>query len=264
MILLLITGLVAHAQTANLNKECFEQNKARSCVRLGTTLWQKPETRVEAQKAFVKGCELKEESACALKDMKVAANAGAAPAATPTPMPSAAPSAPAVVPAPMPTTKAAAPTPAPIPTPSSEPSKGNPPTHGTPALTETPAQAKAPAKTTNSAIKKTGPASYKVSRAAALGYAQDLPTTLAGARMEAKTGAGGVVEGYKFAEVHSGSVFEALGFAKEDIVTHVNGRAVNSPAQATAMLPSLAWLERYEIKLIRGGKPQVFKYQMTE
>lgn len=52
-----------------LNKECFQQKKGRSCVKLGTTLWQTPARRAEARAAFAKGCELKIESACTLKDM---------------------------------------------------------------------------------------------------------------------------------------------------------------------------------------------------
>lgn len=54
-----------------LNKECFRQNKGRSCVRLGTTLWQSEEKRADARRAFAKGCELKIESACTLKEMGV-------------------------------------------------------------------------------------------------------------------------------------------------------------------------------------------------
>lgn len=261
MIYLLLTGLVAFAQTANLQKECFEQNKARSCVRLGTTLWQKPESREEAKKAFVKGCELKEESACALKEMKVAA--------APAPVPKAAAdskAATATAPAAglktageaKPAAEVKATTDVKVTPDVKAATEANSPS----ADTKTSETAKPAAKV--GAIQKTGPTTFKVSRSAALGYAKNLEATLASATMEAKAGANGAVEGYRFVDIQNGSVFEALGFTKEDVVTHVNGRAVNSPSQATAMLPSLAWLERYEIKFIRGGKPQVHKYQMTE
>ena len=55
-----------------LHKECFRQDKGRSCVRLGTTLWQDLQQRNEARAAFAKGCQLKVESACTLKDLGVA------------------------------------------------------------------------------------------------------------------------------------------------------------------------------------------------
>lgn len=54
---------------SDLNKECFQQKNGRSCVKLGTTLWQTPTKRDQARAAFTKGCELKQESACTLKDM---------------------------------------------------------------------------------------------------------------------------------------------------------------------------------------------------
>ncbi len=59
---------------AELNKQCFEQNKPRACVKLGTTLWQTPANRSRATAAFRKGCELKEESACTLAKMPSGVN----------------------------------------------------------------------------------------------------------------------------------------------------------------------------------------------
>jgi len=188
----------AAAETADLHKECFAQNKGRSCVRLGTTLWQTPASRDEARKAFAKGCELKVESACALKDLKPAAAAAA----------------------------------------------------------EKPPETKA--------VQKKGADLFIVSRSAALSYAADMQNTLSTAKMEAEKKPSGAVSGYRFVEIEEGSVFAALGFLVKDIVTHVNGRAITSPSEATAMLPGLAYKDRFAVQIIRGGKNAVQNYQLVD
>lgn len=73
ILFVVVTGAsisLSQAEDQNaLHKECFRQSKGRSCVRLGTSLWQDPQQRNEARAAFAKGCQLKVESACTLKDM---------------------------------------------------------------------------------------------------------------------------------------------------------------------------------------------------
>ncbi len=205
MILFTILLAIAHADDSALRKECYEQSKGRSCVSLGTALWQNKLTRDDARKAFTKGCELKEESACTLKNLK-SKDSGA------------------VVAAP----------------------------------------GKAEAVFIPKGIKSTGLNQFTVQRSAALAYAQDLPNVLAQAKMQEQKLENGTVQGFRFKEIEKPSVFDSLGFHKEDVITHVNGRAVNSASQATAMLPSLAYQQRYEIKIIRAGKTVVNKYQVVD
>jgi len=78
--------LQAHADEAQLHKDCFSKNRAHACVQLGTTLWQVVDRRPDALKAFKKGCELHEESACQLKDLQLTQTTKSAPTATPAPM----------------------------------------------------------------------------------------------------------------------------------------------------------------------------------
>ncbi len=73
-----------HATTGEtLHDECFKQNKARSCVQLGTGLWQTPARRPEAIAAFQKGCALKEPSACTLKNLQIGPAQTTAPVQSP-------------------------------------------------------------------------------------------------------------------------------------------------------------------------------------
>lgn len=218
MILFALLISLSHAASddAQMRKECFEQNKGRSCVRLGTTLWQDKTTRSDARKAFEKGCELKQESACELKEMK---------------------------------SKDQEVTVAPA------PAKTNTPD----LVTPTPKTAIIP-----KGIKSKGLNQFSIERSAALAYAQDLPNVLEQAAIQEQKLENGTIQGYRFMEIDKPGVFDSLGFQKEDVVTHVNGRAVNSASQATAMLPSLAYQKKYEIKVIRDGKTVVNKYDVVD
>lgn len=199
---------LANAGAPDLKKECFEQKKGRSCVSLGTGLWQKPETRADARRAFEMGCKLKEESACTLKDLK--APAGPAPTQSPAP------------------------------------------------------QSPAAKPTAIYGIEKTGPQTFRIDRAEALKRAQNLSEVLSQAEMEPFKLPGGHVQGYKFKSVEKNSVFEALGFQKDDVVTRVNDKPVTTQSEAAALLPTLVYEERYKVKVLREGRPLEFIYDLTE
>jgi hypothetical protein len=184
-----------------LYKECFRQNKGRSCVRLGTTLWQTPAKRTEARAAFTKGCELKIESACTLKEMGVSTSDQAKPVAD-----------------------------------------------------------------ASSGIEKTGPSSYKVSRGTVMKYAQNLDETLSTAKMVTSTTKSGEAQGYRFKSIDKDSVFAALGFQQNDIITQVNEQKIVSPTDAMNLLPTLLYgaTSQYDVQMIRGGQPLTQKFQIVE
>lgn len=187
LVLLFTIVNTAWAQVPELHKECFTGRRGRSCVRLGTTLWQNPSTRDAALQAFKRGCELKEESACTLKNLK----------------------------------------------------------------TEI---AKAPLKARE----------FHIERAKALGYASDLDKTLNGATMEPDRNSDKTVRGYRFVSIEAGSVFSTLGFNKGDIITHANDQPMTSPTDATALLPTLIYTDRYEVKFQRDGRSLTNTYILED
>jgi|GEM_PF-5174962 len=196
---------LSQAENLNsLNTECFKQNKGRSCVRLGTTLWQTPQKRDEARAAFAKGCELKIESACTLKDLNKESGTAAEVARDSKPESS------------------------PV------------------------------------GIEKTGPLNYKVSRQAAVKYAGDLENTLSTAKMVLNVNKKGETQGYRFKSIEKGSVFAALGFQQNDVITHVNDQKIASPGDAMSLLPTLLYgaTDEYAVRVVRGGQNLTQQYEI--
>lgn len=193
-----------------LNKECFQQKKGRSCVKLGTSLWQIPARRNEARAAFAAGCDLKIESACTLKDM---------PAST-----------------------------------SEEGDVGI----GT-------AVPEAKSKHAIKGIERSGPSKFKISRTTAVEYAGDLDNTLSTAEMEANV-VKGVRQGYRFKSISKTSIFSALGFLPNDVITRVNDQEIKSSADAMSLLPSLltGQIELYAVHMIRDGRSITQQYQIAD
>jgi len=73
---------------------------------------------------------------------------------------------------------------------------------------------------------------------------------------------GGKVNGFALSDIESGSVFEEIGLKDGDVVTQVDGRALNDPAQALAMIPMLRTRESVQLQVLRGGKPVTLKFDM--
>ncbi|MGH7949908.1 MAG: PDZ domain-containing protein, partial [Candidatus Binataceae bacterium] len=72
----------------------------------------------------------------------------------------------------------------------------------------------------------------------------------------------GKVNGFALSEIGSGSVFEEIGLKDGDIVTQLDGRALNDPAKALAMIPLLHNRESVQLQVMRGGKPVTIKFDM--
>lgn len=193
------------AELDTLNTQCFQQNLARACVRLGTTLWQTPSQRSLALRAFRKGCELKEPSACTLKEMKP----------------------PHTVSGPVGESK--------VPLPHEENIQG---------------------------IRRIDAENYVLERDVALEYAADLPKTLEGVQIEASH-KNGALEGWRIVDLNRDNILANLGFLKGDLILTVNGRTIGSTTEATALLATLAFEDKYLIRLRREGKILSVTYQLN-
>lgn len=210
LLFVIVTGAsisLSQAEDENaLHKECFKEHKGRSCVRLGTALWQSPSARLQARQAFAKGCELKIESACTLKEMPI--NEGAVAIG------------------------------------SAKPEAAGPIVPG---------------------IEMTGPAQFKVSRSAARRFAGDLEYTLQSAKLNPEK-TNGKISGYRFTEIKKHSVFEALGFRRNDVVLKINDQEIHSPSEAAQLLPQLLYgpTDRYAVKISRAGQDLVQNFEIVD
>ena len=112
-------------------------------------------------------------------------------------------------------------------------------------------------------VKKINANNFELSRTEVLRYVGNLDATLAQAKMEPNK-VNGKVNGYRFASLDKGSVYESLGFKAEDVVTHINDQEVTSPAVAQSMLPSLILETEFAVKLIRKGKTLTQIYRVAD
>ncbi len=74
----------------------------------------------------------------------------------------------------------------------------------------------------------------------------------------------GEVEGYRFAFIKKGSIFEELGFQKGDILKEVDGETVTSPQQGFELFQRLRTSSGFKILAERDGEPIEYEYSVNE
>lgn len=74
----------------------------------------------------------------------------------------------------------------------------------------------------------------------------------------------GQIEGYRFAFIKKGSVFEDLGFQKGDILKEVDGETVTSPQQGFELFQRLRTSSGFKILAERDGAPIEYEYSVNE
>jgi general secretion pathway protein C len=110
-------------------------------------------------------------------------------------------------------------------------------------------------------VEKRGKFDFAMKRSDLEGLTQNLSSLLQQARMEPVFSADGIsVEGFKFASIAPGSVFEKLGFTPNDTITCVNGEPVNSPTKAMEMYNVLKTSNNVQLCVTRDGQEQKFNY----
>ena len=94
-------------------------------------------------------------------------------------------------------------------------------------------------------------------------YIQNLPALLQQARaipiIEPGTGA---INGFRLVEIQPGSLYENLGFKRNDLIKNVNGEAVDSPAKAMELYNSLKTDSNISIDFERNGRMQTSNFSI--
>jgi len=73
-----------------------------------------------------------------------------------------------------------------------------------------------------------------------------------------------VIEGYVFAKIDKGSIYEDLGFQEGDIIKSVNGEAVQNPQKALEMFEKFKTSSGLKVLVERDGKAVEFEYGVNE
>lgn len=112
-------------------------------------------------------------------------------------------------------------------------------------------------------IKKTGANQFRVKRSDVNDYLQRLPEILKQARMIPHY-ENGQIEGFKFASIKKGSIFDELGFQKEDILKEVNGESVRTVEEGLELFDRLKGGSSVKILVQREGKDVYYEYNVNE
>ncbi len=110
-------------------------------------------------------------------------------------------------------------------------------------------------------IKSLGPNHYSVSRAFVSESFLNLGELAEEIRATPNVVAG-KINGFALSEIESDSVFERIGLKDGDILMRVDGRPLNDPANALAMIPLLRERNSVQVEVMRGGKPVSLKFDM--
>jgi general secretion pathway protein C len=72
----------------------------------------------------------------------------------------------------------------------------------------------------------------------------------------------GVPAGYKIVQIVPGSVYDKLGIQNEDVITGVDGQAINDPMKAMQLFEKLKETSHLELQIKRGGRPSTLTYEI--
>lgn len=101
---------------------------------------------------------------------------------------------------------------------------------------------------------------FQVKRSDLNNYLKKLPEILRQARMvpNSKVGEDGqmYIDGFRFASIKKGSVYEDLGFKVGDVITEVEGERVDSPDKALELYNKFETSSR--VQMLVNGKPRVY------
>ncbi len=73
-----------------------------------------------------------------------------------------------------------------------------------------------------------------------------------------------VIEGYTFAKIDKGSIYEDLGFQVGDIIKSVNGEAIHNPQKALELFDKFKTSSDVKVLVERDGKEVEYKYGVNE
>lgn len=71
----------------------------------------------------------------------------------------------------------------------------------------------------------------------------------------------GAIYGYKFVEIQPDSIFDRMGFRKEDVIIGVNNKTITQPRDAAELYNALQGGEPLSIHMVRDGKEVVLPFR---
>ena len=114
-------------------------------------------------------------------------------------------------------------------------------------------------------VRKTGSNNFQVKRSDVTEYLNKLPEILKQARVVPRYGSDGQIDGWTFASINKGSVFEELGFKKGDVLKEVDGGVVpRTPEQALELFDRLKGSSGVKIVVEKDGKDEISEYNVNE
>lgn len=117
----------------------------------------------------------------------------------------------------------------------------------------------------NRIVNRVGSNKFQVRRSDINEYLQKLPEILRQARVVPhRSEKDGKIEGFRFASVDKGSIFEDLGFEKGLIIKKVDGEMVSSPEKALELYDRLKGGSRVKILVQKDGKDIEYEYNVNE
>ena len=116
-----------------------------------------------------------------------------------------------------------------------------------------------------SIVKRKGENRFQVKRSDVNRYLQQLPSILQEATViPYRSREGGAIEGFRFVHIDKGSVFEDLGFEKQDIIKKVDGETVMSIDQALELFEKLKGSSGFTVIMEKKGKEISREYSVNE
>jgi len=87
----------------------------------------------------------------------------------------------------------------------------------------------------------------------------DMSRVMTDARLTPKV-AGGAIQGFVVTEIKERGVFDAIGLRNGDVLTKINGYAIDSPEKAVQVLSALRGQTNIELDIVREGSPRSLHY----
>lgn len=110
-------------------------------------------------------------------------------------------------------------------------------------------------------IEKVSPTQFNIARAEVDRSLADLNNVLTQARAIPHF-ENGAPAGYKLFQIVPGSIYDKLGLVNGDVISGLNGQAINDPGKAFEMLSELKTSPHLELQIKRDGKTTNFSYDI--
>ncbi|MCC6278602.1 MAG: PDZ domain-containing protein [Oligoflexia bacterium] len=125
---------------------------------------------------------------------------------------------------------------------------------------------KAPTKTSGDGpIVKESEDTFAISRSELESQMNNLPELLTQARAVPNLvpGSPGKTNGFRIVDIQEGSIFRKFGIEPGDVISGVNGEALDSPAKAMEFYNQLRSSSELKLQIERNGKPMTMNYKIN-